>query len=343
MPRSSAPGSPVPLDALQQELLGALKQSPDYISGQALAARLGLSRAAVWKRVQRLKAAGYRVEGSPRRGYRLDPQQDVLFPGEIVQNLATGYIRGPCFHFFALPSTNDLGKQLARQGYPEGTLIVAETQTAGRGRMGRTWESPAGTGLYVSLILRPSLPPLELPKLTLTAAVAVVQALEDATGIKVGIKWPNDIIWQGKKLGGILTEMETESDQMSHVVLGLGLNINTPRFSAAVCPIAISLSQSGGSYSRSAILRAWLEALDRLYAKLLAREFSQILEGWRQASVTLGQTVTVRQGQETLTGLALEVTPEGALLVQTAAGEIKTVICGEIELGPLNHSAQGAG
>ncbi|MFP3868442.1 MAG: biotin--[acetyl-CoA-carboxylase] ligase [Desulfobacteraceae bacterium] len=334
MNRQPPPGSTPELDSIQQQLLTALKQSPDYVSGASLASRLGTSRTAVWKRLQRLKAAGYDIAGSPRRGYRLEAQPDLLLSAEINRDLETKYLRGPVYHFLSLDSTNDRAKQLARQGYPEGTLIVAETQTAGRGRLGRSWESPAGSGLYVSLILRPALPPMEMPKLTLTAAVAVVQALERAIGIAVGIKWPNDIIWQGKKLGGILTEMETDSDQMSHLVLGLGLNVNNHRFPPPLEAIATSLAQSGKPCSRLAILQAWLQALDRLYARFQARDFAPILELWRRATVSLGKTVTVRQGSETIMGLALDLTPEGALLVQTTGGEIKPVFGGEVELGP---------
>ncbi|MBW1917683.1 MAG: biotin--[acetyl-CoA-carboxylase] ligase [Deltaproteobacteria bacterium] len=328
-------GSTPDFDPIQQELLGALRQSSDYISGETLAARLGASRTAVWKRLQRLRAAGYQIVGSPRRGYRLEAHPDLLLPAEIARDLDTKFLRGPFYHFFNLSSTNDLAKQLARQGYPEGTVILAESQTAGRGRLGRNWESPPGSGIYVSIILRPALPPVEMPKLTLTAAVAVVQALEQTTGIRVGIKWPNDLIWQEKKLGGILTEMETESDQMSHLVLGLGVNVNTSSFPPALATIATSLAQGGGRFSRLAILRAWLEALDRLYGRFQAREFAPILARWRQAAVSLGKTVTVRQGSGTITGLALDVTPEGALLIQTAVGEIRQVICGEIDPGPL--------
>lgn len=335
-------GSTPAFDQLQQGLLGALKQSPDYISGEDLAARVGLSRAAVWKRIQRLKTSGYQIEGSPRRGYRLQPQSDLLLPGEIALNLQTNYFKGPFYHFLSLASTNDLAKELARQGFPEGTTLVAEGQTGGRGRLGRIWESPAGEGLYVSLILRPSLPPAELPKITLMAAVAVVRALERVVQVKAGIKWPNDIILQGKKLGGILTEMETESDQMSHLVLGLGLNINTASFPPPLAPFATSLALEGCSASRLAILKAWLESLDSLYEGFLSRQFSAILDSWRQASVTLGKEVSIRLGNRTISGRALDLNQDGVLLVETASGRIEYVISGEIALGPPILATQEA-
>ena len=211
-------------------VLQVLRGAADPISGEYLAAQLGLSRAAVWKRVHRLKAQGYVIEGSPRRGYRLLAVPDKLLPEEVLQGLKTRRFTGPVHHFETLDSTNDLAKELAARGAPEGTVVVAETQTGGRGRLGREWNSPPGVGLYVSLVLRPMLPPMELPQITLTTAVAVVRAVRRVAGVAPGIKWPNDLLFNGKKLGGILTEMETESDRIRHVVVGLGLNVNNPGF-----------------------------------------------------------------------------------------------------------------
>ncbi|AEB10675.1 biotin--[acetyl-CoA-carboxylase] ligase [Desulfobacca acetoxidans] len=331
------------LDQVQQDLLIALKKTVAFLSGEQLGLQLGLSRTAVWKRIERLRGWGYRVEGSSRRGYRLDPEQDLLLPVEIAQNLPHRFLRGPVWHFMNLPSTNDMAKDLARQGNPEGSIIVAESQSAGRGRMGRIWESPPGGGIYLSLILRPPLPPAELPRLTLTAAVAVIQAIREVAGLAADIKWPNDILLQGKKLGGILTEMETESDQMSHVILGLGLNVNTTVFPEPVRRLATSLASAGKRYSRLAILRSLLAALDSLYGRFLQEEFPAILDLWRQSAVTLGQQVTVRQGKEIISGLALDVDSDGALLLQQPDGRIEKVISGEIANGPPNPRGREAG
>ena len=207
---------------------------------------MGLSRAAVWKRVHRLKAQGYVIEGSPRRGYRLLAVPDKLLPEEVLQGLKTRVFTGPVHHFETLDSTNDLAKELAVQGAPEGTVVVAEAQTGGRGRLGREWDSPPGVGLYVSLVLRPMLPPMELPQITLTTAVAVVRAVRRVAGVAPGIKWPNDLLLNGKKLGGILTEMETESDRIRHVVVGLGLNVNNPGFPPELAATATSLTLTAG-------------------------------------------------------------------------------------------------
>ena len=312
-------------------VLQALRQAPEPLSGEALAARLGLSRAAVWKRINRLKAQGYAIVGSPRRGYRLLAATDKLLPAEIALGLKARRLTGPVHHFDEVASTNDLAKELAAQGAPEGTLVVAEAQTGGRGRLGRQWDSPPGTGLYVSLLLRPKLPPTEMPQITLTTAVAVARAVTRVTGVTPGIKWPNDLLLAGKKLGGILTEMETESEQIRHLVVGLGLNVNNPAFPAELSPLATSLLlATGRPHSRLKILQAWLEEFEELYGRFLAREFAGILDEWRRLTVTLGSRVTVRQGPVTICGQALEVAPDGALLVETAAGEVVRVTSGEI-------------
>ncbi|MFZ2087590.1 MAG: biotin--[acetyl-CoA-carboxylase] ligase [Desulfobaccales bacterium] len=223
------PTSPGP-DRGLLELLNLLREEDSFISGEVLAARVGLSRAGVWKRLHRLKTMGYLIEGEPRRGYRLLAAPDKLFAEEVLHRLGTTYLRGPIYHFESAPSTNDTAKLLGTQGAAEGVLVLAETQTTGRGRLGRFWLSPPSLGIYASLLLRPPLPPTELPQITLSTAVAVVRALTRAAGVTPGIKWPNDLILNGKKLGGILTEMETESDQIRYLVVGLGLNVNNPDF-----------------------------------------------------------------------------------------------------------------
>jgi len=310
-------------------ILGALKEAAAPLSGEALAAGLGRSRAAVWKHINRLKALGYAIEGSPRRGYRLLGVPDKLLPAEISQGLKTRYLKGPIHHFETLPSTNDLAKELGSQNAPEGSLVVAECQSQGRGRLGREWDSPPGVGLYASLLLRPPLPPTEMPQITLTTAVAVVRALRRATGVAPGIKWPNDLLVDGKKVGGILTEMETESDRIRYLVVGLGLNVNNREFPPPLDLTATSLAlATGSSFHRPGILRAWLEEFEALYDLFLNQDFGVILEEWRKYNVTLGQTVTVRQGPREISGLAVEVAGDGAMLVQQRTGEVMRVTPG---------------
>jgi BirA family biotin operon repressor/biotin-[acetyl-CoA-carboxylase] ligase len=318
-------------DAGLLELLNFLREEDSYVSGEVLAARVGLSRAGVWKRLHRLKSLGYAIEGEPRRGYRLVGAPDKLLPQEILYRLRTQSLRGPIYHFETADSTNDRAKILGAQGAAEGTLVVAETQTAGRGRLGRSWSSPPGVAIYASLLLRPPLPPSELPQITLSTAVAVVRALTRAVGVTPGIKWPNDLILRGKKLGGILTEMETESDQIRYLVVGMGLNVNNPDFPPELGGRATSLYRAEGRpFSRLAILQAWLEEFEALYGQFLARGFPEILEEWQRHSVTLGKYVAVRQGPRQVEGLAREVAEDGALVLETARGEVVRVTSGEI-------------
>jgi BirA family biotin operon repressor/biotin-[acetyl-CoA-carboxylase] ligase len=320
-------------DAGLQELLQFLREVDGFVSGEILAARVGLSRAGIWKRLHRLKALGYVIEGEPRRGYRLVSAPDKLLPEEILHRLETKTLRGPIYHFETVASTNDTAKTLGAQGAAEGTLVVTETQSAGRGRLGRHWLSPSGVGIYTSLLLRPLLPPTELPQITLSTAVAVVRALTRSAGVTPGIKWPNDLILKGKKLGGILTEMETESDQIRYLVVGLGLNVNNPDFPPGLADTATSLyRKEGRPFPRVPILQAWLEEFEALYSQFLARGFPEILEEWKQHAVTLGKCVAVRQGMRQIEGLALEVDADGALLLETARGEVVKVTSGEITL-----------
>jgi BirA family biotin operon repressor/biotin-[acetyl-CoA-carboxylase] ligase len=315
----------------QDPVLGALRDAVEPVSGEMLASRLGLSRAAVWKRINRLKARGYDISGSPRKGYRLLGTPDKLLPEEIAAGLRVHRLAGPIHHFDTLASTNDLAKELGAGNAPEGTLVVAEGQSRGRGRLGREWDSPPGAGLYVSLLLRPPLPPGDLPQITLTAAVAAVRALQRAAGVAPGIKWPNDLVLAGKKLGGILTEMESESDRIRHLVVGLGLNVNNGDFPAELRDLATSLAlATGRRASRLLILQAWLEEMEDLYELFLNREFATILQEWKTYTVTLGREVRVRQGPVEIRGRALEVAGDGALLVQTQDGEVVRVTSGEI-------------
>ncbi len=323
-------------DQAFRALLAALRAAPEPVSGETLAASLGISRAAVWKRLQRLKAWGYEIAGEPRQGYRLLAVPDRPLPFEVLEGLATRRFRGPVHYHPRLPSTNDLAKEMGRQGAPEGTLVVADGQEAGRGRLGRQWVSPEGVGLYVSLILRPPLPPSELPQITLTVAVAAAQALERVAQIAPGIKWPNDLLLGGRKLGGILTELETEAERIRYLVVGMGLNVNTPGFPGELADTATSLwLATGRRHSRVALLRAWLEELEALYEQFLHRQFPVILRAWKRRSVTLGKPARVRQGEREVAGVAVDVAPDGALLLRTGAGQLVRVTSGELAPDPV--------
>lgn len=324
-----------------EAVLAALRaRRGEYVSGEELADLLGVSRTAVWKHVARLRAAGYPIDAGPRLGYRLAGLPDSVTAPELLDGLATRRL-GRMIEFRAsVTSTNEVAKRLAREGAPEGLLVVAEEQIGGKGRLGRTWLSPPGVGVWMSLVLRPPLPPYEAPRLTLVAAVAVARAMRDLTGVAAGIKWPNDIVVADRKVCGILTELEAEWDRVAFAVLGIGINANTPpqQFPADLQATATSLlAASGQPVRRAALIQAILAGLEEGYDLMLAGRFDAVLVRWRELSATLGRRVRVlpvAPGQPAVAGVAEAVDPEGALLIRLGTGELVRVLAGEVSLRP---------
>jgi len=322
------------------ELLALFAAAGDsWVSGEAISRRIGVSRTAVWKHVEALRALGYQVEAAPRKGYRLIARPDLLTPEEVSAGLTTRRLGRVIEYRETVGSTNDLAKDLARKGVPEGLLVLADQQTAGKGRLGRSWLTPPGAAIAMSLVLRPALPPHEAPRITLAAAVAVTEAVRDMTGLPAGIKWPNDVQLEGRKLCGILTEMEAELDRVAFVVLGIGVNVGLRReqMAPALRETATSLALEGAIGVRRAVLvQAILSRFEQAYDDLLAGRFPQVLSRWRSLSVTLGRPVRVHGlgGQVTLEGVAQDVDDDGALLVRDADGCLHRVLSGEVSLRP---------
>ncbi|MBP2019747.1 BirA family biotin operon repressor/biotin-[acetyl-CoA-carboxylase] ligase [Symbiobacterium terraclitae] len=310
-----------------------------WVSGEAISRSLGVSRTAVWKQVEALRTLGYLVEAAPRKGYRLIARPDLITPEEVRTGLATRRLGQVIEYRPAVGSTNDLAKELARQGAPEGLLVLADQQTAGKGRMGRSWATPPGAAIAMSVVLRPDLPPYLAPRITLAAAVAVAEAVRDATGLAAGIKWPNDVQIGGRKLCGILTEMEAEMDRVAFVVVGIGVNVGLRReqMDPAFRDSATSLALEGASGTRrAALVQAILLRLEQAYDDLLAGRFPHVLDRWRALSVTLGRPVRVLgvDGQVVVEGVAEQVDEEGALLVRDDGGRVHRVFSGEVSLRP---------
>ncbi len=319
----------------QEELiLGFLADGRDeYTSGEALSAKLGLSRTAVWKYVEALRGKGYRIDAVPARGYRLMDVPDRLTPLELAPLLSTHHL-GQSIHFHeSLPSTNQAAFKLAADGAEHGEVVIAEQQTAGKGRRGRTWVSPTGLNLYFSAILRPELAPQHAPELTLVAAVALAETLREA-GADALIKWPNDVQIDGRKVAGILTELSAEPERVHFVVLGVGVNLNASRedFPPEVAPTAISLSEALGQRVNRALfatalwgrLEEWLDLHHEV-------GFEPVRERWKELSSTLGQDVLVRTDRTELRGVAEDIDEAGALLVRTAGGSLERVLAGDVE------------
>lgn len=304
-----------------------------WCSGEEVAAELGVTRAAVWKAVERLRAQGWEIEAEAGRGYLLVRAPDLLLPSVIRRPSAPLRLRGEIVHREVVDSTSRLAIDLARAGAPEGTAVVAERQTAGRGRLGRTWESPARLNLYLSVVLRPELPPAEVPRIALVAAIAVAEAIEQTSALEPSIKWPNDVLLGGRKTAGILTELEAEAEQVRFVVLGIGVNLNATRedFPPELRDKATSLAlEAGQPVDRAAFASALLARLDVDYDELLVRGFGGLRGRYEARHALAGRRVTVA-GARGVEGTVRGIDEEGALLLETDRG-VERVFSGEVTL-----------
>jgi BirA family biotin operon repressor/biotin-[acetyl-CoA-carboxylase] ligase len=307
----------------------------DFVSGEAISGKLGLSRAAVWKHVNALRGQGYRIEAVPARGYRLTAIPDRLGALEIGPLLNTQDLGQTLHCSDELPSTNDRARELADAGASHGEVVVAESQSAGRGRRGRNWASPPGRNLYLSVILRPNLPPQRAPEITLVASVAACDACRKA-GVEVGIKWPNDLLVGGRKVAGILTELSAEPDLVHWVVLGIGVNLNSGPgdFPAELRGQATSLSiERGQPVPRALFAAALLSELEQWLDRHAAEGFGPIREAWRERSVTLGREVRVDAEGGEISGVAEDIDASGALLVRGKSG-LARVVSGDVRMVP---------
>lgn len=307
-----------------------------YISGEEIAKKLQVSRTAVWKHIRELKQAGYAIESHSRKGYALLDAPDLLLPNEIKNNLKSKLLGQQIEYEEEVGSTNNEAKILAANGVKDGTIVVSEMQKNGRGRISRGWFSPYGKGIWCSVILKPNFLPQDAPKCTLMAAVAVTKAIYNITNVKVGIKWPNDILYNGKKLVGILTEMNAEMDRINYIVIGMGINVNLDEkdFPDELQEIATSLSTiKEEKISRVKLLCEILKQLEKLYQEAMEKGFTEILTEWKKYSITLGQHVNVIGLNHTFDGIAVDIDKDGALLVKTDK-EIKTVLAGDVSIRP---------
>lgn len=299
------------------------------VSGTKLADEVGISRSAVWRSVQHLRQLGVAIAGHPRTGYQLQKVPDLLLP-DLLRPLARGTIFERIHHYFRIGSTNTAAMQAAAAGEPEGSVFLAEEQTAGRGRGGHTWESQKSAGIYCSVVLRPPLAPADALPLTLAAGLAAAAAVEETTGLRPDLRWPNDLLLGGKKFGGILTEMNAEATRVRYLVIGAGINVNQTRFGGELAELATSLrQQSGREWSRLALTAALLKSLDREYRALLGGQGSETLARFEQrSSCARGKRVHVEEGggyEGTTDGLDAR----GFLRVKTAEG-VRTVLSGGV-------------
>lgn len=321
------------------QILAALRAAGDgAVSGAELSQKLGLTRAAIWARVNELRRLGYEIEASPHLGYRLHGTPDVLHADDLLTRLPHPRIVGRDIQVFqSTTSTNDVVEKLARDGVQEGVVVFAESQTQGRGRLGRKWLSPPGKGLWFSVLLRPGVRPPEATRLTVATATALRRAIQAETGLHPAIKWPNDILVNHRKVAGILTELSAEPDRVKHVILGVGVdvNLNASEFPPDLRRQATSLKiETGEPVTRPALAAAILRELDADYARIRAGEFSAVADEWEAHCTTVGQTVAIRIGQRLVRGRAESLGDEGALLLRTEHGHIERIIGGDVTVEP---------
>lgn len=314
---------------MQEKILDFLKRKQGYISGDQISHRLKISRQALWKHIQELRNLGYDIVAVPHLGYELISSPDRLYPCEISWHLNTKFIGKKIYYFDAVSSTMDIAIELGMKDLPEGTVVLAETQTKGRGRMARDWFSPKYKGIYMSLILRPKILPNFTPILTLLSAVSICEAIKEITNLDSQIKWPNDILINNKKLGGILTELNAEMDISRFVIIGVGLNVNNDK--KALVEGATSLKeQEKENINRVSLTQEILRRIETNYLFFREEGSQSIIEKWRNYSITLGKRVRIVCQKERLVGEALDIDVDGGLLVRGDSGLIEKIMAGDV-------------
>lgn len=318
---------------MKAEILAMLRESDGYVSGQELCNKFGVSRTAIWKAINQLKDMGYEIEAVPNKGYHLVSAPDVMNEAEIKSLLHTEWAGQELFCFDEIDSTNTKAKELAEQGYPSGTLVVADRQIAGRGRRGRSWDSPAGIGIFMTLLLKPDINPNNASMLTLVTALATAQTISDVTGAEAKIKWPNDIVINGKKVCGILTEMSAQFDYINHIVIGIGINVHNESFPEEIRETASSLLlESGKRIHRADLIARFLERFEAGYAIFLQTEdLEGLMKDYNALLVNIQKQVRILDPKEPFEGKAIGITKRGELIVDTWESR-KLVSSGEVSV-----------
>jgi len=317
---------------LRYQILEKIRGSKKAVSGQALSNELNITRTAIWKHIKQLRKEGYNITAKPRVGYRLKKIPDLLLSQEIKRNLDTDFIGINIINYPKISSTISVAKRMAKKGFPDGTVIVAEQQTFGKGRLGRKWESPKG-GIWASVILRPKMSPSEIVKLNMVVSLAIVKAIKDVTGIQTEIKWPNDVLYQGSKVAGVLTEVDTEIDSVNYAIVSFGINVNNKldKLSANVQETATSIQEiKGKKVKRLALFSAILSYLEKLFIECQNSGCGEILREWKQVCLTIGQELTIKTVEKQYQGKAIDIDDLGRLVLDTDDGQTVALLSGDI-------------
>jgi len=315
------------------KILEELKKVESYISGEELGEKLGVSRAAIWKGIQKLKEQGYEIEAVSNKGYHIIQNQDLYNGIEIKEVCNTTKIAKEVYFYEQTDSTNNCIRKLAKEGKKEGVVAVAEIQTAGKGRRGKGWQSPKGTGIWMSMLLTPNITPPEAPVLTLLAGLAVCRAIRQQTGLTAMIKWPNDILISNKKICGILTELYAEMDSVHFVITGIGINVNTEVFPEELQKTATSLKiEKGESISRKNMIKAVIEEFEKIYLQYEKEcSFLPFREEYKKYCINIGKELQILSKQPFI-AKGVDITEQGELLVQKQTGEKVVVFSGEVSI-----------
>lgn len=318
----------------RDQLLSLFRRTPgDFVSGQELSRVLNISRAAVWKQVELLRQAGFDIEAQRSRGYRLLGGPDRLLADEIQTDLDVQRIGSSVVCLEEIDSTNARARQFGEDGATDGMVIIADRQSAGRGRLGRRWESPAGVNLYTSILLRPAIPVQQAPQLTFLSAVAVAETLNQLYQLPARVKWPNDILVNGRKIAGLLNEMNAETEQIHFVILGVGVNLNmsAEQFPEELnYPATSVFLEAGGTVDRVAFIRTFLQKLDSYYSEFLVEGFMPIRRRWEALCEMMNVRVQVDQNTGGLQGTVVGLDADGALRLQLADGRVERILAGDV-------------
>jgi len=313
---------------MRDKILELLKKDC-FISGEQLAKNLSVSRTAVWKQIKNLKKLGYEIKSVKNKGYKLISRPDIPIPEEITLGLETKIIGKKFFYYESLDSTNTLAKQKIKKKVPEGTLIIADVQTSGRGRKNRNWHSPEG-GLWFSVVLYPHIPPQKAMLITMTCSISAAQAIKEITGLKPVIKWPNDLLINDKKVCGILTELDAEIDRINYTIVGIGINVNNSLDDCLKKKATSLIKETGSKISSVKLLRSFLKYMDKNYCKLISDDYGYIRDLWFSYSNIIGKEILVRDEKDVTAGVVLDVDNDGCLILENNDG-VKRILSGDIE------------
>lgn len=321
------------------KIIRMFREKEDFISGEEMSRQLGITRAAIWKKIKSLRAMGYQIQASPSKGYKILKTPE--FSVDEIKTLLRGSIGREILYFESLDSTNTIAMELAEKSVSDAkksvysAVIIADTQTRGKGRLGRTWVSPPKSNIYMSVIIKPELAPRHATLLTIMAAVSCCRAVRSATGLEAKIKWPNDLMLFGKKFGGILTEIKSDPDRILYAVIGIGINVNVnpSSFPPDIQPCATSIKEHlKRIQSRTILIAEILNEMDYWHKILNSGDRKTLTEEWRALSSTIGEKVKVTAGREIFTGTAQDIDDDGVLILRLESGAVKKINAGDVTL-----------